>query len=169
MKTLSGKGKDLATTFKNADFRLRHSWDMMHCINDFINCIGLHKADLKSPMNIGFMKFNKDVLKKPNVNPGGVLKDYIYLEANSFFQYVKKLKKNGMDMPDLPSYLEELNIFRNRVVAHKDFDERFQSLGDWIEAQQKINQVVSTKKLIEDVNEYYEKFKKQTRLISKIK
>ena len=37
-------------------FRLTYSWDMILCINDFINCVSLHKSDLKSPRNIGLVK-----------------------------------------------------------------------------------------------------------------
>jgi len=138
------------------DFRLRHSWDMILCIEDFINCINLHKADLKSPRNIGLMKFMAFFQNKKDFNPAGVLKDYIYLEANSFFQYAKKLKNKGKCMPKLPNYLKELRDFRDKSIGHKDAKEYYKSPEDWIKAQEEINKIIPIQKLIKDVNEYYE-------------
>ena len=138
--------------------RLRYSWDMILSIADFINCIGLHKADLKSPRNIGFINFNKIFLNNKDFNPAGVLKDYIYLEANSFFEYAKKLKNEGdKNIPDLPNYLKELKDFRNKMVAHRDMKEELSFPEDWLKAQEDINKIIPIQKLIEDVNEYYEK------------
>ena len=137
------------------DFRLKYSWDMILSIEDFINCINLHKKDLKSPRNIGLMNFMKDFYSNKDFNPAGVLKDYIYLEANSFFQYAKKLKDKIKNMPELPNYLKELKIFRNKVVAHKDFNENYKSYEDWIKAHQEINRIISIGKLIKDVDKYY--------------
>jgi len=139
------------------NFRLTHSWDMILCLEDFINCINLHKSSLKSPRNIGFMNFMKLFYGQNEFNPAGILKDYIYLEANSFFQYAKKLIKKGRKMPELPIYLEDLRIFRNRVVAHKDDEERLKSDGEWINEQQKIAKLIPIQKLIGDVKKYYSK------------
>lgn len=149
---------------KNDYFRLKYSWDMILSIEDFINCVGLHKTDLKSPRNIGLMNFNKDVLNNKDYNPAGVLKDYIYLEANSFFKYAKKLKNEGKDMPNLPNYLEELKIFRDKVVGHRDAKEYFKSPEDWIKAHQRINKIIPIQKLIKDVNDYYEEFLKKQKV-----
>lgn len=135
------------------DFRLKHSWDMILCMADFIECINIHKKDLKSPRNIGFMNFMKDFYKNKEFNPAGVLKDYIYLEANSFFQYAKKLKNKGNNMPELPNYLEKLKNFRNKIVGHKDFKENIKSAEDWIKEQQKIARIIPIQKLIEDIKE----------------
>lgn len=143
-------------------FRLTYSWDMILSIEDFINCISLHKADLKSPRNIGLVNFNKDFLNNKDFNPGGVLKDYIYLEANSFFQYAKKLKeKDKKIMPKLPDYLKELKSFRDIMVGHRDFKEKYEFPKDWIKSQEEINKKIPIQKLIKDVNEYYEEFKKK--------
>jgi len=146
----------------NDYFRLTYSWDMILCIDDFINCIGLHKTDLKSPRNIGLMNF-EEFRGNENFNPAGVLKDYIYLEANSFFQYAKKLKNKGKNMPNLPNYLEELKTFRNKVVGHRDAQGYYKSSEDWIRAQEENNKIIPIQKLIKDVNEYYEEFLKKLR------
>src|SRR3989344_6501184 len=111
--------------------RLKYSWDMILCLNDFINCIGLHKEDLKEPRNIGLMNFMRDFHGNKYFNPAGVLKDYIYLEANSFFEYAEKLKKSGDEnMPDLPDYLKELKSFRNQITGHRDKDEKINFPND---------------------------------------
>jgi len=143
------------------DFRLRYSWDMILCIEDFINCINLHKADLKSPRNIGLMNFMKEFQNNKDFNPAGVLKDYIYLEASSFFEYAKKLKKKYKNMPKLPDYIEELKTFRNKVVAHRDSKEFYKSYVDWIEAHEGINKLIPIQKLIKDVNEYYKEVQRK--------
>lgn len=140
------------------DFRLRYSWDMILSIQDFIDCISHHKSDLKSPRNIGLMHFERDFNNNKEYNPAGVLKDYIYLEANSFFQYAKKLKNKGKkyeDLPELPNYLKELENFRNKVVGHRDFKESFNSPQDWLEAHRKITKIIPIPKLIKEVDEYF--------------
>ena len=142
---------------KEEEFRLIYSWDMILSIEDFINCVGLHKMDLISPRNIGFMNFIQFFQNNKNFNPAGVLKDYIYLEANSFFQYAKVLKKRYQNMSKLPDYLEDLRDFRNKVVAHKDSEEHYKSLEDWQKAHNKINKIIPIPKLIKDVDEYYKK------------
>ena len=137
--------------------RLKYSWDMILCLNDFINCIGLHKEDLKDPRNIGLMKFMRDFYGKKDFNPASVLKDYIYLEANSFFEYAKKLKLSGdKNMPDLPDYLKELKSFRNQITGHRDKDEKINFPNDWIELQEKINKLIPIEKILKDVNAYYQ-------------
>ena len=145
---------------KEEDFRLRYSWDLILCIEDFINCINLHKTNLKSPRNIDFMNFMASQNKK-DFNPAIVLRDYIYLEANSFFQYAKKLKNRGEDMPKLPNYLKELQIFRDKVVAHKDFKEYYKSSEDWKKAHEKINKIIPIPKLIKNINKYFKEFKEK--------
>ena len=135
-------------------FRLKYSWDMILCIEDFIRCINLHKTDLKSPRNTQLMNFMVWQGDK-NFNPGGVLKDYIYLEANSFFQYAKKLKNEGKKMPLLPDYIEEIKVFRDKIVGHKDFREYFKSFEDWRKAHDNVNKAIAIDKLIKDVDDYY--------------
>ena len=136
--------------------RLKYSWDMILCLNDFINCIGLHKEDLKDPRNTGLMNFMKDFHGNKEFNPAGVLKDYIYLEANSFFEYAKKLKLIGdKNMPDLPSYLVELKKFRNVMAAHRDNRENINFPQDWVELQENTAKSIPIKQLIEDIENYY--------------
>ncbi len=146
---------------KEEEFRLSYSWDMILCIDDFINCINLHKTDLESPRNIYIMKFMSDFYNNKDFNPAGVLKDYIYLEANSFFQYAKKLQSKGEDMPKLPNYLKELKIFRDKVVGHRDSKEFHKSPEDWIKSNQEINKIIPIPKLIKDVHEYMESVRKK--------
>ena len=135
--------------------RLKYSWDMILCLNDFINCIGIHKKDLKSPRNIGLMNFEK-LRGNKNFNPAGVLKDYIYLEANSFFDYAKDLKSKGdKNLPELPPYLKELKKFRNFMVGHRDKKEKIDFPNGWLEFQEKINKLIPLNILIKDVDEYH--------------
>jgi hypothetical protein len=135
--------------------RLKYSWDMILCLNDFIQCIGLHKDDLKDPRNTGLMEFKK-MLGDKDFNPGGVLKDYIYLEANSFFDYAKKLKLDGdKNMPELPSYLTELKEFRNVMAAHRDKNGDINFPQDWIMLQEKTAKLIPIDKLIKDIDAYY--------------
>lgn len=142
--------------------RLTYSWDMILSIEDFINCINLHKEDLKSPRNILLMNFNKDFLNNKDFNPAGVLKDYIYLEANSFFQYAKELKlsKGDKNMPDLPNYLKELKNFRDIMVGHRDAKKKIKFPEGWIDLQEYNSKLIPVKKLIKDVNDYYQKVMK---------
>lgn len=144
--------------------RLTYSWDMILSIEDFINCINLHKADLKSPRNIGLMNFNKDFLNNKNFNPAGVLKDYIYLEANSFFQYAKELKlsKGDKNMPNLPNYLKKLKNFRDIMVGHRDAKEKSKFPEGWINLQEQNNKLIPIKKLIKDVDDYYKEVMKKS-------
>ena len=128
---------------------------MVLSIEDFINCINLHKVDLKSPRNIGLMNFMKFFRNDNDFNPAGVLKDYIYLETNSFFQYAKKLKDKYKDMPNLPNYLKELKKFRDKVVGHRDFKESYKSPEDWKKAHEEIQKLIPIPKLIKDVDEYH--------------
>jgi hypothetical protein len=137
------------------DIRLKYSWDMILCLNDFIQCIGLHKNDLKDPRNIGLMEFKK-MLGDKNFNPRGVLKDYIYLEANSFFDYAKKLKNGGdKNMPELPSYLKKLKDFRNVMAAHRDKNGEINFPQDWIILQEKTAKLIPIDKLIKNIDVYY--------------
>lgn len=138
--------------------RLKYSWDLIFSIEDFINCIGLHKTELKSPRNIGLMNFMRDFYGNKDFNPAGVLKDYIYLEANSFFEYAKKLKSNGdKNMPDLPNYLDTLKKFRDVAVGHRDKNEKLEFPKCWVELQQNTAKLIPIKQLIKDVDEYYQK------------
>lgn len=143
--------------------RLKYSWDMILCLEDFINCINIHKIDLKSQRNKNLINFNKDVLNNKDFNPAGVLKDYIYLEANSFFVYAKELKlsKGDKNMPDLPNYLKKLKDFRDVMVAHRDKKEKSNFPEDWIELQQKISKSIPIRNLIKDVNDYYQEVVKR--------
>ncbi len=137
-------------------FRLKYSWDMILCIEDFINCIATHKADLKSPRNTQLMVFMKYFRKNESFNPAGVLKDYVYLEANSFFQYAKNLKDKGdKNIPNLPTYLKKLKEFRDRVVGHRDLNEGFKSYEEWIKAHEEIQKLIPIVHLIKDVTEFY--------------
>ena len=141
--------------------RLKYSWDMISCLEDFINCVGIHKADLKSPRNIGLMDFEK-FRGNENFNPAGVLKDYIYLEANSFFEYAKKLKISGdKNMPDLPNYLKELKNFRDVMVGHRDRKEKINFPKGWFELQESTNKLIPIKQLIKDVDAYYQEVMKR--------
>jgi hypothetical protein len=141
--------------------RLKYSWDMILCLKDFIDCIDLHKIDLKSSRNIDLMDFNKMIGHK-NFNPAGVLKDYIYLEANSFFEYAKILKSNGdKNMPELPVYLEELKTFRDIMVGHRDKKEIIKFPAGWIELQEKTAKLIPIQQLIKDVDKYYQEVKKK--------
>jgi len=136
--------------------RLKYSWDMILCLNDFINCIGLHKEDLKDSRNIGLMNFMKDFHNNKDFNPASVLKDYIYLEANSFFEYAKKLKLGGdKNMPELPSYLEILKKFRDVMAGHRDKKEKINFPQGWFELQENTAKSIPIKQLIKDVDEYY--------------
>jgi len=142
--------------------RLKYSWDLIFSIEDFINCIGLHKIELKSPRNIGLMNFMKDFYGNKGFNPAGVLKDYIYLEANSFFEYAKNLKSNGdKNMPDLPNYLKELKNFRDVIVGHRDKKERINFPQDWVELQESTSKLIPIKQLIKDVDKYYQEVMKR--------
>ena len=136
--------------------RLKYSWDMILCLKDFIDCIGLHKSDLKSPRNIGLMEFN-EMLGKDDFNPAGVLKDYIYLEASAFFDYAKQLKltKGDKNMPELPDYLGKLKNFRDVMVGHRDRKGKIQFPEDWIKLQEGMANLISIDKLIKDVDVYY--------------
>ena len=69
--------------------RLTYSWDLVLCLADFIRCIGVNKKDLKSPRNKQLMLFRQIFYNDKEFNPGRVLSDYIYLEANSFFKYAE--------------------------------------------------------------------------------
>jgi hypothetical protein len=137
--------------------RLEYPWDLIFSIADFIDCIGLHKTDLKSPRNIGLMNFMKDFHSNKDFNPAGVLKDYIYLEANSFFEYAKNLKSNGdKNMPDLPEYLKILKNFRNVMVAHRDKREEIEFPKGWFELQEKTAKLIPIKQLIKEIDKYYQ-------------
>ena len=97
--------------------RLKYCWDMILCLNDFINCISLHRADLKSLRNIGLMNFMKDFYGNKEFNPAGVLKDYIYLEASSFFEYAKELKLTKGDkiaLNETPKAI--ITIIKNHIL-----------------------------------------------------
>lgn len=137
--------------------RLRYSWDMIHCLWDFIECIGNNKFQLKDERNLNLMAFMRDFHRDSNFNPGGVLKDYIYLEANSFFQYAKDLKKqrNDKNIPGLPDYVGKLKSFRDLIVGHRDHRERVKFPEGWIMEQEKISKIISIKKLINDVDRIY--------------
>lgn len=136
--------------------RLKYCWDMILCLDDFINCIGIHKSDLKSPRNIGLMSFMRDFHRKKDFNPAGVLKDYIYLEADSFFQYAKKLKTKGdKNIPELPSYLKELRDFRNQMTGHRDDNERINFPEGWIKLQEDTAKLIPIKQLIKDIDNFY--------------
>ncbi|MBT3985502.1 hypothetical protein HOD38_05115 [archaeon] len=137
--------------------RLEYSWDMIHCIEDFINCIALHKKDLKSPRNIGLMNFMRDFSKVKDFNPAVVLRDYIYLEAHSFFKYINKLKSKRIlkNIPELPSYFRDLEVFRNSMPAHRDIHENHTFPADWIRLQEKTNKLIPIKMLIKDVDDYF--------------
>jgi len=136
--------------------RLKYCWDMILCLNDFINCIALHRVDLKSPRNIGLMNFMRDFRGNKNFNPAGVLKDYIYLEADSFFEYAKKLKSAGYEnLPDLPNYLKGLKKFRNVMAGHRDNKEKINFPEGWIELQETTAKLIPIQQLINDVDRYY--------------
>lgn len=138
-------------------FRLLYSWDMILCLEDFINCINIHKTDLRSPRNKTLMVFFGN-----QFNPAGVLKDYIYLEANSFFQYAKKCKNKGdKNMPNLPSYLEELKEFRDVLIGHRDFKEKFKSYEDFTRLHENISKLIPIKSLIKDIDSYYQEVKRR--------
>jgi len=142
--------------------RLEYSWDLILSIQDFIDCIGLHKKDLKSPRNIYLMNFMNIFYNKKDFNPAGVLKDYIYLEANSFFEYAKILKSAGdKNMPDLPGYLEELKNFRDIMVGHRDKKGKIEFPNGWIELQEKTAKSIPIKQLIKDVDGYYQEVKRK--------
>lgn len=137
--------------------RLKYSWDLIFSIEDFINCIRLHKTDLKSPRNIGLMNFMRCFHGNKDFNPAGVLKDYIYLEANSFFEYAKNLKsRRDKNMPDLPNYLKELKNFRDVMVGHRDKKEKIDFPQGWWDLQENTAKSIPIKQLIKDVDEYYQ-------------
>jgi len=137
--------------------RLTYSWDMVLCLADFIHCIGLNKKDLKSPRNKQLMEFKQIFYNDKEFNPGGVLSDYIYLEANSFFKYAKKLKSSGdKNIPDLPDYLKDLEDFRNVMVGHRDVKENYSFFEDWMGLQEKISKLIPKEKLVRDVDFYYQ-------------
>ena len=137
--------------------RLKYSWDMILCLDDFINCVNLHKKDLKNPRNTGLMKFRRDFYKDTEFNPAGVLKDYIYLEANSFFECAKMLKSSkGVRMPDLPTYLKELKNFRDVMVGHRDKKRESKFPEGWMMLQEEIQKLIPVKKLIKDINDYFQ-------------
>ena len=141
------------------DFRLRYSWDMILSINDFIEIIAIHKSELKSHRNLNLMEYMRFFHNNQDFNPAGVLKDYIYLEACSFFEYAKKLKNKGKkykDLPKLPDYLKELKAFRNKVIGHRDFKENFSSPQEWVEAHENIQRLVPIPNLIKDVDDYFQ-------------
>ena len=157
------------TNIKLADesypyIRLKYSWDMILCLDDFMECIGLHKTDLKSPRNIGLMNFMRDFHGNKDFNPAGVLKDYIYLEANSFFEYAKKLKLSGdKNMPDLPSYLKDLRNFRDVMVGHRDKKEKISFPLGWFELQESTAKLIPINQLVKEVDDYYQEVIKRLR------
>ena len=143
--------------------RLKYSWDMILSLQDFIDCIGLHKTSLKSPRNIGLMQFRKDFFNDHKFNPGGVLKDYVYLEVSSFFKYAKELKmsKGDKNLPELPSYVNELEKFRDVMVGHRDRKEKVKFPDGWIVIQEKTAKSIPIATLIKDVNAYYQEVVKR--------
>ncbi|MFH1248522.1 MAG: hypothetical protein V1660_00025 [archaeon] len=149
--------------------RLRYSWDLILSIEDFINCIGLHKTDLKSPTNTGLMDFQRVFHGNKDFNPAGVLKDYLYLEANSFFEYAKNLKSHGdKNMPDLPKYLKELKSFRDVMVGHRDKKGKIEFPDGWVNLQEETAKLIPIKKLIKDIDEYYNEVMKRHRINQKV-
>jgi hypothetical protein len=104
----------------------------------------------------------KTFYNNKDFNPGGVLKDYIYLEANSFFEYARILKSTGdKNMPDLPSYLKELKDFRDIMVGHRDKKGKLNFPNEWIELQEKTAKLIPIKQLIKDIDEYYKEVKRR--------
>jgi len=145
--------------------RLRYSWDMIHCLWDFIECIKENRDELKDPRNINLMGFMRDFHKDFNFNPAGVLKDYMYLEGNSFFQYAKNLKtqKNDENIPELPNYLKELKRFRNIMVGHRDFKEKVKFPDGWVIEQEKMARILPVARLMEDIDNIYTEILKRQR------
>lgn len=136
--------------------RLQYSRDLILSTEDFINGVALHKKDLKSPANIGLMNFMK-IIGNNDFNPAGLLKEYIYLEANSFFEIAKYLKdsKGHTNMPALPDYFEKLHELRNKFIAHRDKKEKIKFPEDWADYLGEIGRLIPMKKLIKDVNDYF--------------
>jgi|SRR3972149_3834818 len=137
-------------------FRLAYSHERIMVIVDFIKLINKHLTELEYPSNKNF------VYEGSKFSPTETLYDYIYLEADCFFQYAKKcLSKKDRNMPPLPKYHETLHWFRNKILGHRDIDEAFQTTTEWIEVHQKMDSEVKPTQLIKDIDEYYKEVRKR--------
>ena len=114
------------------------------------------------------MQYMKDFHDDDKFNPGGVLKDYIYLEASSFFKYAKELKlsKGDKNLPDLPSYVNQLEKFRDLMIGHRDRKEKVKFPVEWIALQEKIAKLIPIAALIKDVDSYYQEVIRKYEIMS---
>lgn len=128
-------------------FRLDYAHKTVLQILDVAQLVEKHKEDL-------LREENKEIVKAGKFGPSSFLGEYILLEISSFYTlcYLYKTKKK-YDLPDIPKYWDKLKEFRNDITGHRDNDEKFNTLTEWMEAYKKIDRI-GMDKILNDFLEY---------------
>jgi len=124
----------------------------LHVISllDFIELIEKNSTQLKSPINLEYLK------KK--TRPSALLYDYIILEISTYYSKIHSMQLKGSKFPKVPDYWEILLAYRNSGPAHRDRKHEFKTLADHVLNVKKLDSI-GTLKIVEDFLEYHKQIK----------
>ena len=129
--------------------RLSFIYVRIRQLMDFINVIEINADQLVEPGNkVAYALSNK------GLKPGQFLNEYIILELSSFYDLVKKYKKEGAALPEIPNYWTEIKSFRDIIVGHTDYKHKLKTSKDWFERYEAIDRI-DINKMIFEFEQYY--------------
>jgi hypothetical protein len=129
-------------------FRLAYSFEVVMKILDFKVLIDKYKSELEW---IG----NKELVSSTdNFKPSESLNEFIILEISSFYTNAHNFIEMGDDLPQIPPYWKILKDFRDAIPGHRDKEENFKVISDWITAHQKVDDI-GLNNIISDFKDYF--------------
>lgn len=130
-------------------FRLSYSHEIVMKMLDFISVIDKNKEQLKQ-------SGNKAVVESTTVfRPSQCLFEYIVSEISAFYTNAYQYIKQGENLPQIPDYWMTLKDFRNAMPGHRDNQNNFKVIADWMLAHKKVDSI-GTEKIIKDFEDYFQ-------------
>ncbi|MEK6889045.1 MAG: hypothetical protein AABW80_02965 [Nanoarchaeota archaeon] len=126
-----------------------HCYIAIKLLVDFIQVLEKNEKDYEDQFTISIINSLRDS------HPSDKLTHYICLEAYSFYEVLKEMRKYNNSLPDLPSYFEELKNVRHKVVAHRDYRRELPLVEDVFILLSKLTKKANIKKIIEDVEQNF--------------
>ncbi|MBN1386352.1 hypothetical protein JW968_05265 [Candidatus Woesearchaeota archaeon] len=126
--------KSIETSTPKKFGRLNFAYIRVLTLLDYMRVIDKNAKQLQVPENMELIKTGQ--------SPSQRLWEYIILEIVSFYNLARKYNSSStIHFPKFPKYLNKLERFRNKIIAHLDDEEELKSGKDWLNAYSIINNI----------------------------
>ncbi len=119
-------------------FRLAYSFETVMKMWDFIQVLD------KNPKDFNW-EGNKAVVEDTaNFKPSQCLYEFIIAEISAFYTNAHQHITQGDNLPKIPQYWDTLKKFRNAMPGHRDNQQNFKVIVDWMIAIKEVDDINSS-------------------------